>query len=812
MGKGADLEMERKWQARWKESGLFRFSLGSEKPIYVIDTPPPFTNGALHMGQAFWVCYIDSIARYRRMSGFNVLYPQGWDAHGFPTEIAVEKRYGKGIGRGEFYKRCVEESAGNIAKMRDQMLSLGSSFDDKYEYVTTSDDYMAKVQLSVLEMYDKGFVYRASHPVEWCTSCSTSISREQAEEREEEGLFNHLEFTVKGSKKKLAIATSRPELLHACVAVAVNPDDKRYAGLVGKNAATPVFGKSVPIIADESVDEGFGTGAEMVCTFGDKQDVLLYYKHKLKLIEAMDERGRLKNAGELNGITLEEARAKVIELARQSGALVKQEKMKHVVKVHDRCKTPVEFVSSMQWFMKIKEHAEKLKEVAGSVKWSPEFAKQRFDDWANFVEWDWAISRNRVFGTPIPFWYCQKCGEIVPAGRESLPVDPAVAKPPVDKCKKCGGKIVGEKATLDGWVDSAITPLFITGWPNKKDPRRKGFPTALRIQGTDIIRTWAFYTVYRVWALAMEKPWSSIISHGMILGQDGREMHKSWGNGVEPIELIQKYGADSVRLWVALSGGIVKDKPFSYQDIEYARSFITKLSNTANFVKLVLADGRPPKEEPHGNLGVFDIWILNRFNSVAKQVLDAYESHMLYEAMNAAINFYWHEFADYYIENVKYRVYSEDKGMQKSRKAALYTLHYIFMNSIRLFAPVIPHTAEQLNEMFSGAGSIFNDEMPEYIEKDTESAYVMNGLVFKSGLIDVNYEEAGAFLNRIIAEVRKAKSGARIALNKGIPSINIKVPEEYYNVVEYSKDELSGICKVGKVNVSKGEYSIEIKI
>jgi valyl-tRNA synthetase len=807
-----DPGMEEKWRKYWVDKRLFDFDENSEKPMYIIDTPPPFTNGALHMGHVFWVSYIDSLARYKRLRGYNVLYPQGWDAHGFPTEMVVEKKYGKGkLSREEFYKRCVEESLSNIHVMKEMMLRLGATFDQKHEYITTSEDFMSKVQLSVLEMYDKKFVYRAMHPVEWCTNCRTTISREQAEEREEDSFLNYIDFKVEGTKHSITIATTRPELMHACVAVAVNPKDERLAEFSGKKIEVPLFDRSVDLIADESVDPSFGTGAEMVCTFGDRNDVSLYYNHKLELIEAMSDNGLLKNAGKFDGMKLKDARKAIIEVLKESGHLKKQEKVKHTVKEHDRCHTVIELLSSMQWFMKIKENSDEIKETAAEINWVPEFARQRLDDWANFIDWDWAISRNRIFGTPIPFWYCEKCSEIVPADKDKLPVDPVKHKPPMEQCKKCGGKLTGESLTLDGWIDSSLSPLIISGWPDRKSKKAKGFPVAVRIQGTEIIRTWAFYTIFRTWALTDNKPWDNIIAHSMILGPDGSEMHKSLGNGIYPEEVMKKYDTDAIRMWVALCGGIIKDKAFSYQDMDYAKGFNTKLHNTANFVKLALEKGKLPKEEPHKALNVFDLWIINRFNAVAKEVTDAYDKYMLYDAMSRCINFYWHEFADYYIENVKHRVYSTDKGMEKSKDAALFTLRYICINSLKLLAPVIPHICEEINFMFDKE-SIFLQGWPKYSEPVRGPDYVINGIVYRNEFAYIDVGDAGTMLNAIIADVRKAKAAAKKALNYEISSININVPEEYYTITFSSKEELMQICKAKKVEVDKGKYSVEVKI
>jgi valyl-tRNA synthetase len=617
--------------------------------------------------------------------------------------------------------------------------------------------------------------------------------------------------SAKPSTSTITIATTRPELMHAAVAVAVNPNDKRYSKLIGSTVEVPVFGNKVEMIGDEAVDMEFGTGAEMICTFGDKRDINMYYKHKLKLIQAMDIHGLLINAGKLSGTHIKKAREAVVGELKGEGALKKQENIKHTVKVHDRCQTPIELISNSQWFLKIKDSAGRIKETARAVEWIPEHTRQRLEDWANFIEWDWAITRNRVFGTPMPFWYCEKCDYIVPPKKEDLPLDPMSKKPYVSECPKCKGRIVGTKETLDGWIDTSITPMVIAGWPDDRKFFERAFPSTMRIQGTDIIRTWAFYTIYRTMELTGDKPWGQILAHGMILGTDGREMHKSWGNGVYPAELIAKYPADAIRLWVSLSGAIGKDRPFSYAEMDYAKSFMTKLYNTANFVNMALTKGKAPKEEPHKDLNVFDLWILNRLNETVREVGQAYDKYVLYDAMSKAISFYWHEFADYYIENVKHRVYSEDKSKGADKAAALFTLRHVLIESLKLFAPVLPFLCEEVYSQFS-KGSISEEAFPIYTEKPASSSYVINGIVFKSALVDVDFESSGTFLNAVIGETRKQKSMAKLALNAPITSININVPKEYYNVTLSAKDEILQICKASAIEVKEAkEFSVSIK-
>ena len=803
-------EINQKWNALWSDRKVFHFKENDRKrTLFVIDTPPPFTTGELHMGQTFWVCYIDAIARYKHLRGFNVLYPQGWDTQGFPTEILVEKKFGRGMGRKEFYDKCTEISKANIVAMTAQMRKLGATFDERRSYATMTEEYRAKVQLSLLMMLEKNFVYRAKHPVEWCVHCGSSIAREETVEKNSETLLNYLKFGE--GKEMIEIATTRPEYLHACVAVAVNPTDDRFKTMVGKSVQIPLFKRKVKVIADQSIEKDYGTGAEMVCTFGDKNDSVLFYRHSLELIEAIDEKGNLINAERFTGMTTKAARKEIIEDLRKAGLLIKQERKENVVKVHDRCKTPIEIRSALQWFIRTKEHAEKIKEFAAQIGWIPEGAKQRLDDWANFIEWDWNISRRRIFGTPIPFWFCEKCDKVVAPTREELPVNPALDRPKAEKCE-CGGRIVGETDTCDVWIDSSITPLVIAGWPDDKELFAEAFPASMRIQGTDIIRTWAFYTIMRTMALTDDKPWENILTHGMILGTDGKEMHKSDGNGISPDQLLEKYTVDAIRLWVALSGGIGKDKAFSYEEMDYAKGFLNKLYNSALFVQKGMAEIKYKEDEVREHFGIFDLWILNRFNKVIKEVTEGYDRLNLYEAMNKLMTFYWHEFADYYIENVKYRVYSEEKHAQQSREAATYVLRHILFESVKMFAPVIPYIAEEINAWFSKE-SVFESQFPASAPQVGSSSYVINGLVFKSGLVDADYEDAGAMVNRVIADVRKFKASNRLALNKEIASIEIMIPEQYYGAVSAAKAELKGICKTSevKVVVSK-EYLTTVRI
>ncbi|MEM0475965.1 MAG: class I tRNA ligase family protein, partial [Candidatus Norongarragalinales archaeon] len=558
LGKLDHAAIQEKWSAEWERLRVYEFNARSKKPVYSIDSPPPFTSGALHMGHMLSYAYFDFAARFKRMRGFEVFYPQGWDCQGFPTEVKVRAKHPQ-ASREEFLAAAREFTEHNIAKMRSQMRAMGFSPDWRFEYKTMTDDYHRRVQYSLLKMFEDGLIYRAKHPVLWCPKCASAIAKAETEDVQRETRLNYVFFKITApspkakSKKaeknnkefavgeKIAIATTRPEFLHACVAVAVHPEDARYASLVGAELEVPLFKQRVRVLADKDVDPAFGTGIVMICTFGDKQDVVWAYRLNLRVIEALDERGRLINAGDFNGFKAKEAREKILQALRAAELLERDEPLAQSVKIHDRCKSEVELLPSFQWFIKLKNAGEDVIRAAREMKWIPPFTLQYLIDWAQGLEWDWVISRQNVFGTPLPFWFCEKCGEIAPASEQQLPVDPARDRAPHGgKCVKCGGALVGEKSVCDCWVDSSITPLAIARWPDDAEFFKKIYPATLRPQGLEIIRTWAFYTIFRCLKLTGKPPFREILINGSVLGTDGKKMSKSAGNFEDPEVLLKK--------------------------------------------------------------------------------------------------------------------------------------------------------------------------------------------------------------------------------------------------------------------------------
>ncbi|MFO7968335.1 MAG: valine--tRNA ligase [Archaeoglobaceae archaeon] len=739
-------EVEEKWMGQWKDE-MYYFDWNSEKPYFIIDTPPPYPTGSFHIGNALNWCYIDFIARYKRMKGFEVMFPQGWDCHGLPTEVKVEEKHNiskNDVSREKFRELCVEFTEENIKKMKNTMRRLGFSIDWDKEFTTMYPEYFKKTQVSFVRMYNQGLIYVEHHPVTHCPRCETTIALAEIEYKTAQTKLNYINF---GENKDLLIATTRPELVPACVAIAVNPEDDRYSHLVGKKVLVPTTSHYVDVIADEEVDPEFGTGIVMVCTFGDKQDVKWWKKHKLDLRVILDRNGRLgPQAGKYKGLKIEEARKRIIEDLKSEGRMVDQKMADHNVGACWRCKTPVEIIAEEQWFVKVER--EKILDAARKLRWIPDHMYYRLESWVKEMEWDWVVSRQRVFATPIPAWYCKGCGEIKIAKEEWLPVDPTQWSPP-EPCKCGSTEFQGEPDVLDTWVDSSITPLVITGWPQEQ----KEYPVHLRPQGHDIIRTWAFYTILRSLALTGQIPWYEIIVNGMVLGEDGRKMSKSLGNIISPDDVVVNYGADTMRQWAA-SGVLGSDVPFSWNEITAASRFQQKLWSLLRFTMTHIEDYTPSDNDLQF-LRPADRWILSKLNRLIEQVDDDMYNYRFGEALKAIRSFTWYEYADNYIEMVKDRLYN---GSEEEERTGKYTLYTVINCISRLLAPITPFLCEECWTNLLEEGSVHLQSFPIKGEVDEEA------------------EQEGEVMKDIVSEVRRMKHDIGMALNAPLQSVKIYSP------------------------------------
>ncbi len=784
--------MEEKWQKFWEKEQIYKFDQKSKKPVYSIDTPPPTVSGTMHMGHAFAYSQQDFIARYKKMRGFNVFHPIGFDNNGLATALMVEKKKGiksKNFSRDEFIKIVLEGTAEEEKKMKDGFKSIGISFDWSLLYRTIGNLARKTSQYSFLDLHKQKRLYRKDAPTMWCPSCATAIAQAELQDKEEESSFVYIWFETTDGEK-IEIATTRPELMPACVAIHVHPEDKRYKKFVGKEVKIPFTGgRTVKVFENKDVDPEFGTGAVYHCTFGDLDDVEWILETNLPIIEIINKDGTFnEKAGILKGLRTKEAREKIIEELEKAGHITKQEPIKHVVNVHERCKTPIEILTAKQWFVRYLDLRDEYIAKADALQWVPEYMKKRLYNWVNGLKWDWNISRQRHYGIPFPVWYCKKCGEPLLAEEKDLPVDPLKSKPK-KKCKCGSAEFVPEKDTFDTWFTSSLTPQINCKWVEDKKFFEKMFPMDLRPQGHDIIALWAFNTIVKALFHQHELPWKTITINGWALDSKGKKMSKSLGNVIRPEEMIQKYSSDALRYWAGLPV-LGEDIPFQEKEMVAGRKFITKILNANRFVEMATKDINVEKLDKK-NLQPEDKAILSRLNTVIKEATEAFDRFEFSKCLNPARNFFWLEFADFYIEEVKARVYN-DKGA--SGKIAAAVLQEVAWKTLLLFTPFIPHTTEEIaqqhfKKMLSGK-SIHLEQWPKADES----------------LIDKKAEKVGAAINSVIAEMRKQKSEARKPLNTPVKKAIVTI-EEPKNLEE-GTEVIKRTMAIESIEIKKGKELI----
>ncbi|MCE5297029.1 MAG: valine--tRNA ligase [Euryarchaeota archaeon] len=741
---------ERKWQQMWKEWGIYHFDFDSDKPTYSIDNPPRYTSGALHLGHATGYSLIDFTARYHRMRGFNVMFPLCFDVNGTPVEVKVEKKYGitkLNTPRQEYIRLCEEFANSFITEMTRQFEILGESMDPTVYYQTNAPYYRRITQISFLQMLKKGLAYKGTYPVNWCPSCITALADAEVEYDSNVTKLNYIYFGLKDEEERIEIATTRPELLCTCQILAVHPDDKKYAHLVGKTAVVPIFNKEVKIIADDKVDPAFGTGIVMICTIGDKTDLEWVMKYHLPLDKGLDEQGKMTElAGKYVGMPIKDARKQVIEDLKQMGLLYKQNDQQQNVGVCWRCHATIEFLQVEQWFIKTMDFKKEILELAEEINWYPEFMKVRLQDWVNSLQWDWVVSRQRYFATPIPVWECESCKHVVPAKEEDCYIDPTITAPPVPVCPACGGKLIPCPDVFDTWMDSSISPLYCTFWQRDEERFKKLYPMSVRPQSHDIIRTWAFYTMLREKLVVGEKPWENIMIHGFIMAPDGTPMHTSAGNVIDPMPILQEFGADALRYY-ACTCALGEDNAFREKDVVHGKKLCTKMWNLGKLVEMTVKT-KPQKVK----LSVTDEWILSRFSKVVETATDLMESYQFDKAMREVEEFAWKEFADHYVEMTKHRTRDpEDEGVR-------FTLYTVYLGIIKMLAPMLPHVTEDAYHAFAemdGSKSIHVSKWPEPVMYDEEA------------------EAKGELVKDVIAALRSWKSENKLALNAELSVVEL---------------------------------------
>ena len=719
-GKYNPKDFEDELYEEWEKKGYFKPSMDKTKESYCIMMPPPNVTGKLHMGHALDDTIQDILIRFKRMQGYNTLWLPGSDHASISTEMkVVQKLQSEGktkqdLGRKKFLEEAWEWTRIYGGTIQEQQRKLGCSCDWERRRFTLDKGLSDAVLEEFINLYNQGYIYKGTRMVNWCPNCHTAISDAEVEYKEEASHLWHLRYKIKDEDRYVEVATTRPETMLGDTAVAVNPDDERYKDIIGKTCIVPIVNREIPIIADEFVETEFGTGCVKITPSHDPNDYQAGLKHNLEFIEVFDDKSNMKKLmPEVEGMQAIDARPIIVEKLKELGALVSIEDYTHNVGKCERCKTTIEPRVSEQWFVKMKELAKPAIEAVKNdeVKFVPKRYEKTYFNWMENIQ-DWCISRQLWWGHQIPAYYCEECGHI------------NVAKEAPEKCEKCGSKKLHQDTdTLDTWFSSALWPFSTLGWPNKDAEDLKTFyPTNVLVTGYDIIFFWVARMVFSGLYAMKEKPFSDVLIHGIVRDSQGRKMSKTLGNGVDPIEVIEKYGADSLRFSVLSGTTMGNDIRYMPEKLEQASNFANKIWNAAKFIIMNTQDG----EIDISKLKIEDKWIINKVNKLTKEVTNNIEKYDLGVALDKVYSFIWNEFCDWYIEMVKPRLYSEN---QEEKQIASYVLNYVFGISMKLLHPFMPFVTTKIYSNLSGHDKkelIVSDwpEIKETFEYDDEEDLV----------------------------------------------------------------------------------------
>ncbi|MDD2557958.1 MAG: valine--tRNA ligase [Desulfuromonadaceae bacterium] len=691
-------DFEQRWYQEWEQSGYFRASEHSIKPPYSMVIPPPNVTGVLHMGHALNNTLQDILVRWKRMCGYEVLWMPGTDHAGIATQNVVERQLSEAgqdrhdIGREAFIERVWqwrEESGGQII---NQLKRLGASCDWERERFTMDEGLSTAVREVFVSLYEDGLIYRANRLINWCPRCHTALSDLEVEHEDQKGSLWHLRYPVKGSDRVLVVATTRPETMLGDTAVAVHPEDERYADLIGKMVELPLTGREIPIIADDYVDKEFGSGAVKITPAHDFNDFEMGKRHNLENINILDESGHInENGGAYQGLERYAARDKVVADLDALGLLEKTEEHLNAVGECYRCRTVIEPYMSLQWYVDVKPLAkEAIKAVEiGATRIVPSHWEKTYFEWMNNIQ-DWCISRQIWWGHRIPAWYCDACGEII------------VAREEVSTCHVCGStNLRQETDVLDTWFSSGLWPFSTMGWPEQTETLKKFYPTACLVTGFDILFFWVARMMMLGQKFMGEVPFKDVYIHALVRDASGQKMSKSKGNVIDPLTVIDEYGTDAFRLTLAAFAAQGRDIKLSTERIGGYRNFCNKLWNASRFALMNLADFRPQDTSNWEKLemSLADRWILTRLAAVEKEANIALEEYRFNEAANLLYAFTWHEFCDWYIELIKGALYGDDVGARYSAQAVLYT---VLERLLRLLHPIIPFITEEIWQKIPG--------------------------------------------------------------------------------------------------------------
>ncbi len=838
--------VEEKWQQRWVDDETYAYE-GVDDPdtAFAIDTPPPTVSGSLHWGHVYGTVLQDIVARFTRMQGGEVFYPFGYDDNGIASERLTEDELDvrhQEFSRREFQQKCREVCARFEDEFTENMQSFGFSIDWNNTYRTIEPRVQRISQLSFIDLYEQGREYRKRAPAIWCPECETAISQVETEDDEQDSHFIDISFDVVGASEEapeaadagsstseaggssstseggdaaggdpaapgqseFTISTTRPELLPACVAVFVHPDDEANRHLVGERARIPLFGQEVPIIEDERVDMETGSGIVMCCTFGDQTDIEWYQAHDLDLRLAIDESGHLTDvAAEYEGMHASAAREAIVTDLEDAGALLDRRPISHTVNVHERCGVGVEFLVADQWYVEMLDRTDEYLDAGREMDWYPEKMFSRYKHWIEGLQWDWCISRQRSSGIPFPVWYCGDCDEAVMAEKADLPVDPLSDDPPVDSCPACGHDgFVPEDDVLDTWATSSLTPLINAGWDWNEESgefemaQPELFPMDVRPQGHDIISFWLFHTVVKCYEHTGEVPFDSVMINGMVLDEDRKKMSKSVGNVVTPAEVRAEFSVDAARFWAAGSS-IGDDLPYQEKGLTAGEKLLQKLWNASKLVESLTPDEDPDIDD--AELSALDRWLLAELDSEAAFVAEMLADRQFSKARDSLRSFFWGTFCDDYLEIAKQRVREEDDASAK------YTLRTAHRRFLKLFAPMLAHITEELwQDLYATEAADTSAANRDAVSSEAADEFqsIHRSAWPEPTGVEADHE-AGETAMAVVGALRRYKSERQLPLNADLDHVTV------YGDVSGFENDIRNVMHVGELETRSDAPDIE---
>ncbi len=791
---------------KWLDKKYFHAEVDRTKTPFTIVIPPPNITGQLHMGHALDNTMQDILIRYKRMQGYNALWQPGTDHASIATEVKIiEKLKEEGIdkndlGREGFLERAWDWKKEYGGRIVSQLKKLGSSCDWDRERFTMDEGCNKAVTEVFVKMHEKGWIYKGSRIINWCPVCNTSISDAEVEYEEQNGHFWHIKYPLvdqNGQPSRtefLEFATTRPETMLGDTAVAVNPNDERYTYLKGRQVWLPIVNKAIPVVEDEYVDMEFGTGVVKITPAHDPNDFEVGKRHNLPEVNIMNDDATINaNGGKYEGLDRYEARKRIVEELEKEGLLVRIEDYSHNVGTHDRCKTTIEPMIKKQWFVKMDELIKPAVEAVkkGEIKLIPERMDKIYYNWTDNIR-DWCISRQLWWGHRIPAYYCDKCGEIV------------VAKEAPAVCPKCGEThFTQDPDTLDTWFSSALWPFSTLGWPEKTEDLDYFYPTDVLVTGYDIIFFWVIRMIFSGYEQMGEKPFKTVLFHGLVRDSQGRKMSKSLGNGIDPLEIIDQYGADALRLTLITGNAPGNDMRFYYERVEASRNFANKVWNASRFIMMNMDQeeektGKRGWETTYGeireSLYPVDKWILSKLNTLVKEVTDNMDNFELGIAVQKVYDFIWDEFCDWYIEMVKPRLYSTEAGEEEGKRAALWTLQNVLTSALKLLHPYMPFITE---EIFCT------------LQTKEESIMVSEWPVFREDRQFVKEENAISLMKEAVRGIRNVRTEMNVAPGKKAAVYVVSENEDVRQIFEEGRQFFTSLAAASGLTVQADRSGID---